>query len=122
MLTNHSLSECHQLDPTSATDWFTEGPVLCYHVWDNSCDRSLAVVRVGHRVQLEGFCLSLHSLHVLNWDVNRIQAKQHAEDGIVMLTNLGCTGFVTYDVDNLDSHNKANFSQEEFIDQGAIRH
>ena len=27
------LFVCHQLPPTSATDWFTKGCVMCYHVY-----------------------------------------------------------------------------------------
>ena len=32
-LTIYSLSVCHQLAPTDAADWFTEGHVMCYHVY-----------------------------------------------------------------------------------------
>ena len=37
-------------------------------------DPYLSVVRVGHRVPLAGFCLSLYDLHALNRDVNMIQS------------------------------------------------
>ena len=40
--------------------------------------------------------------------------KRHAEDGIVLPTNLRSNVFVTFDVDNLDSRNQSNFSQDEF--------
>ena len=41
-------------------------------------DLQLSVVRVGHRVPLAGFCLSLYDLHALNGDVNMIQSiNQH---------------------------------------------
>ena len=33
-------------------------------------------MRVVHCVPLAGFCLSLYSLHVLNWDVNIIQIQK----------------------------------------------
>ena len=49
-----------------------------YHVYMimHVKDIKLSVVRVVHRVPLAGFCvfLSLYSLHVLNRDVNTIQA------------------------------------------------
>ena len=32
VLTIHLLSACHELAPTSATDWFNKGCGMCYHV------------------------------------------------------------------------------------------
>ena len=32
-LTIQLLSACHYLAPTNATDWFTKGRVMCYHVY-----------------------------------------------------------------------------------------
>ena len=46
--------------------------------------------------------------------VARAVCKRHVEDGIVLPTNLRRNVFVTYDVDNIDSHNQGNFSQDEF--------
>ena len=44
---------------------------------DNACKRCLlSVTRVGHRVPLAAFCLSLYGLHVLHWDVNKIQSNK----------------------------------------------
>ena len=50
---------------------------MCYHVCMiiHVKDPQLSVVRVGHRVPLAGFCLSLYGLHVLNRVVNMIQTK-----------------------------------------------
>ena len=36
-------------------------------------DPKISVVKIGHCDLLAGFCMSLYSLHVLNWDVNMIQ-------------------------------------------------
>ena len=54
-------------------------------------------------------------------DVKRAIARAvyrcHADDGVITVvlpTNLRCNVFTTYDVDNLDSHNKGNYSQDEF--------
>ena len=46
--------------------------------------------------------------------IARTVCKCHADDGGVLPTNLQCNGFTTYDVDNLDSHSKGNYSQDEF--------
>jgi len=46
--------------------------------------------------------------------VARAVCKRHADDGVVLPTNLQRNVFVTYDVDNLDSNCKGNFSQDEF--------
>lgn len=46
--------------------------------------------------------------------VARAVCKRHAEDGVVLPTNMRRNVFVTYDMDNLDSHSKGNFSQDEF--------
>ena len=46
--------------------------------------------------------------------IARAVCKCHTEDGVVLPTNLRCNVFTTYDVDNLDSHNKGNYSQDEF--------
>ena len=60
---------------TSAADWFTKGHAMCYHVYVMMYvkDPWLAVVRVGHRAPLAGFCLSLYGLHVNGRDVNMIK-------------------------------------------------
>ena len=43
-LTSQSLSECHQLAPASAANWFIKGRAMCHHVlYDNACKRSLAI-------------------------------------------------------------------------------
>ena len=34
MLTIHSVSECHQLAPASAADWFAKGSTMYYHVFE----------------------------------------------------------------------------------------
>ena len=54
-----------------------KGRSMCYHVYviTHVKDPELSVVRLGHRVKLAGFCLSLNCLHVLNMDVNIIQTK-----------------------------------------------
>ena len=44
----------------------------------------------------------------------RAVCKRHAEDRVVLPSNLRRGVFVTYDVDNLDSHSKGNFSRDEF--------
>ena len=46
--------------------------------------------------------------------IARAVCKCHVEDGVVLPTNLRGNVFVTHDVDNLDSHNMGNFSQDEF--------
>ena len=71
----HILTASHQLAPASAANWFHKGRAMCYHVLVimHVKDPQLSVIRVGHRVPLAGFCLSLCSLHVLNRDVNMIQ-------------------------------------------------
>ena len=46
--------------------------------------------------------------------IARAVCKCHTEDGVVLPTNLRCNVFTTYDVDNLDSHKKGNYSQDEF--------
>ena len=46
--------------------------------------------------------------------IARAVCKRHVDDGVVLPTNLRSKVFVTYDMDNLDSHNKGNFSQDEF--------
>ena len=72
------LPECYRLRPTSADDWFTKGRSMSYHV----CviiyvkDPQLSAIRVGHRIPLAGFCLSLYGLHVLQTDVNMIQTNK----------------------------------------------
>ena len=68
------LLTCH----TSAADWFDKGRAMCNHVYVimHVIDPSLPIVRVGHRVPLVGFCLSLYGLHVLNRDVNMIQTNK----------------------------------------------
>ena len=50
---------------------------MYYHVYSimQVKDSLLSVVRVGYRVPLEGFYLSLYVLHMLNSDVNMIQTK-----------------------------------------------
>ena len=62
------------------------------------------------------FGLSVSYNHVM--DVKRAIAravcKRHNEDNVVLPTNLRSNVFVTFDVDNLDSHNQGNFSQDEF--------
>ena len=40
--------------------------------------------------------------------------KQFVNDGVVLPTNIHKDVFVTFDVDNLDSKNQSNFSQDEF--------
>ena len=69
------LSACYQPVPASTDDWFTKGHSMCYHfyVLMHVKDPWLSVVRVGHRVPLAGFSLSLYSLHMLDRDVNIIQ-------------------------------------------------
>ena len=61
------LSTCS----TGAADRFTKGRTMCYHVYVimHVKDPQLSVVRVGHRVPLVGFCLSLYVLHVLSRDI-----------------------------------------------------
>ena len=49
--------------------------------------------------------------------IARAVCKCHADDGVITVvlpTNLRCNVFTTYDVDNLDSHNNGNYSQDEF--------
>lgn len=46
--------------------------------------------------------------------IARAVCKRHAEDGVVLPTNLRSNVFVTYDMDNLDNRNTGNFSQDEF--------
>ena len=60
---------CHQRAPTSADEWFIKGHVMCCHVYVamRIKDNCISVERVRHRLSLEGFCLSLYSMHVLNW-------------------------------------------------------
>ena len=49
---------------------------------DNVCKRSLAIIcRLGHCVPFADFCLSLYSLHVLNWDINMIQQTKTSTVG-----------------------------------------
>ena len=54
------------------TNWCIKGCAMYYLVYQEMHvkDPQLSVVRVGHRVPLAGFCLSLYGLHVLNRDVN----------------------------------------------------
>ena len=53
-----------------------KGRAICKHVYEmmNVKDPQLSVARVGHCVSLAGFCLYLHSLHVLNGDVKMMQS------------------------------------------------
>ena len=45
---------------------------------DNACERSLAICHKNrHCIPLDGFSLSLYSLHVLNRDVNMIQIQNN---------------------------------------------
>jgi len=44
----------------------------------------------------------------------RAMVKQFSSDGVVLPTNTLSEVFVTFDVDNLDSHSQGNFSQDEF--------
>ena len=78
MLTIHILTMSHQLAPASAADCFNKDRAMCYHVYVimHVKDPLLSVVRVGHCVPLADLCLSLHSLHVLNRDVNMIQTNK----------------------------------------------
>ncbi len=46
--------------------------------------------------------------------IARAVCKCHIDNGIVLPTKLQSNVFVTYDVDNVDSHAKGNFSQDEF--------
>ena len=74
------LSECYQLLPVSADDWFNKVLPMYYHVYVimHVKDLQLSVVRVGHRVPLPGLCLSLYGLNVMNRDVNAIQTNKKA--------------------------------------------
>ena len=64
---------------------------MCYHVpvIMHVKDLKLSVVRVGHHVQLAGFCLSLYSLHVLNTNVDIIQSIIPVVDFILVTTLKG---------------------------------
>ena len=48
---------------------------MCYHVYVimQVKDPQLSVVRVGHRVPVAGFCLSLYNLHVLYENADMIK-------------------------------------------------
>lgn len=46
--------------------------------------------------------------------VARAICKRQAEDGVVLPTNMRRNVFVIYDMDNLDSRSKGNFSQTNF--------
>lgn len=62
------------------------------------------------------FGVSVSYSRVLEMKRSMAQAvvKQFVQDGVVLPTNI-CSGvFVTFDVDNLDSNNQGNFSQDEF--------
>lgn len=54
--------------------------------------------------------------HVMGFKQSVAQdlCKLYAEDMLVLPNNLRSDIFVTYDVDILGSHNKRNFSQDEF--------
>ena len=76
LLFTKSLSAYHEFAPARAANWFTKGCVISNLVYMimHVKDPYLSVIRVGHRVPLAGFCLSLYGLHVLNRDVNIIQS------------------------------------------------
>ena len=86
------LSECYQLFLTSADNWFTKGLSMCYHVYVTMHvkDPQLPAVRVGHRVPLAGFCLSLYNLHVLNSN-NMIKKRYIQTDEPIYIKRLCCT-------------------------------
>ena len=55
------------LSPPVLTTGSTKAVHLLSCLCNNACKRSLAICRkIGHRVPLAGFCLSLYCLHVLN--------------------------------------------------------
>ena len=57
-LTIHSLSACDYLAPTSTTDWFTKGHIMCYHVYVimRVKDPNQSVFRVGQRPYIAYMC------------------------------------------------------------------
>ena len=61
-----------------------------------------------------GFSVSFNRVMEVKVAIARAVCKRHAEDGVVLPSNLRRGVFVTYDVDNLDSHSKGNFSWDEF--------
>ena len=61
-----------------------------------------------------GLSVSYSRVMEVKQAIARAVCKCHVEDGVVLPTNLRGNVFVTYDVDNLDSHNMGNFSQDEF--------
>ena len=71
----HLLSESHRLAPASTTNWFNKGRAMCYHVYVVMHVKlpQLSGERVGHRVPLACFNLSLYSLQALNRDVNIVK-------------------------------------------------
>ena len=57
-----------------------------------------------------GLSVSYNRVMEVKQEIARVVCKRYAEDGVVLPANLRSNVFVTFDVDNLDSHNQGNFS------------
>ena len=60
-----------------------------------------------------GLSVSYDSVMDVKRAIARAVCKCHADDGVITVvlpTNLRCNVFITYDVDNLDGHNKGRVS------------
>ena len=76
-----------------------------------------------------GLSVSYYRVMDIKRSISRAVCKCHANDGVITVvlpTNLRCNVFTTYDVDNLDSHNKGRVSWHCFectktICQGKIK-
>ena len=61
-----------------------------------------------------GLSVSYNRVMKVKRAIGQAVCKRHEEDGVVVPTNMRRDVFVTYDMDNLDSRNQGNFSQDEF--------
>jgi len=61
-----------------------------------------------------GIFVSYNRVMEVKRSMARAVVNQFVSDGIVLPTNTLREVFVTFDVDNLDSHSQGNFSQDEF--------
>jgi len=61
-----------------------------------------------------GISVSYNRVMEVKHFMARAVVNQFVSDGIVLPTNTLRKIFITFDVDNLDSHSQGNFSQKEF--------
>ena len=93
-----------------------ETPILLYQGLNMHGDARLKKqIENAHEL---GMSVSYDRVMDVKRAIARAVCKCHADDGVITVvlpTNLRSNVFTTYDVDNLDSHNKGHYSQDDAI-------